>query len=338
MDSLTHIVLGACIGEATAGKSLGKRAMVLGAFAQTAPDLDFIAHFWLDKSDDILSHRGITHSLLFATIVTLLLAEISKRIFPTRPVTRIRWWLLFGVNLFTHIFIDSFNAYGTGWFEPFSDVRISFQVIFVADPFFSIWPFFAFLFLLISRSSNTKRKFGWMAGIGLSALYLTYASFNKLYIDKAVRKNLAERGITSNDYITTPTPLNSWLWFVVAKDTLAKGYYVGYRSVFDRDPRMEFTWFPRNDSLLNNISDKEEVKKLVRFAQGYYTVEKWNDTTVLNVLRFGQVAGWHNLRAKFAFHYFIDRPGANEIVTQRGRFEDWNRETLRSFIKRIRGD
>jgi hypothetical protein len=48
MDSITHIALGACMGQAFAGKQLGKRAMLWGAMA-----LIKIAHpmhrEWLDN-------------------------------------------------------------------------------------------------------------------------------------------------------------------------------------------------------------------------------------------------------------------------------------------------
>ena len=336
MDSLTHIVLGACIGEAVAGKSLGKRAMWLGAFAQTIPDLDFLAHFWLNKTDDILSHRGITHSLLFATLVTLFLAEISKKIFPKRPLARTRWWLLFGINLFAHIFIDSFNAYGVGWFEPFSHARISFHVLFVADPLFSIWPFIAFIILWATKLSHRRRSLSMRIGIGIPAIYLVYAIANKLMVDSDIRQAMKRYEISDTSYILTPTPLNSWLWNVIVKDST--GYYTTYRSVFhnSKDP-VYFTYHPRNDSLLDLTKDEEEKSDLLKFAQGYYTLEKWNDTIVFNVLRFGQVAGWDDSTAAFAFHYYLDKPGANEMVTQRGRLEAWNRKTLKSFTRKIRG-
>ena len=42
MDSLTHLALGACMGEAFAGKTLGKKAMLWGAITQSIPDIDFI--------------------------------------------------------------------------------------------------------------------------------------------------------------------------------------------------------------------------------------------------------------------------------------------------------
>ena len=100
---------------------------------------------------------------------------------------------------------------------------------------------------------------------------------------------------------------------------------------------------PKGDVLLHagDISykgDKEEVKDMTRFANGFYTVERRSDTTVFNVLRFGQVVGWYNPKEKFAFYYYLDCPGSNEVVAQRGRFEKWNAETISSFIKKIKGN
>lgn len=55
VDSLTHIALGACMGDAFAGKQLGKRAMFLGAVAQSVPDIDFIPSFWLSTAENLLA-------------------------------------------------------------------------------------------------------------------------------------------------------------------------------------------------------------------------------------------------------------------------------------------
>jgi inner membrane protein len=333
LDSLTHIVLGACIGEAVAGKQLGKKAMLIGAVAQSIPDIDFIAAFFLSDTKDIVAHRGITHSLLFVVIISLLLARLSARIFPGRLMMPTRWILLFGINMLVHVFIDSFNAYGTGWFEPFSSARFSFNVLYVADPLFSFWPFLAALLLLILRNNNLRRPLLWKIGIGLSMVYLLYALYNKWDIDKAVRKNLAAQHIPHDDYFTTPTLFNTMLWQVTIRD--GNGYHIGYRSVFDKKDKIDLAWFPRQDSLLNLVENKDEVRDLQQFAAGYYTVNKQNDTLLFNVIRFGQIAGWDNPRARFAFYYYCDRPGANNMVVQRGRFEAWDRNTTRSFLRRI---
>ena len=42
MDSITHTVLGACLGQVLAGKKIGKKAMLWGAVANNIPDIDII--------------------------------------------------------------------------------------------------------------------------------------------------------------------------------------------------------------------------------------------------------------------------------------------------------
>ncbi len=336
MDTVTHIVLGACIGEAIAGKQLGKRALFLGAIAQSVPDVDFIGAFFLSTSNNLLAHRGITHSILFSVIATWCLAKLFAWYFRKNKVTTRTWILLFSVNIFTHIFIDSFNAYGTGWFEPFSHRRFSFHTIFVADPLFSLWPFIACIALIYLKVSYAKRKIWWQSAIGLCFAYLAFTNINKLIIDKAVKKVIGEEKLTEENYFTTPSPFNSLLWFVTIKTR--EGYFAGYHSVFDKDDKMRLQFYPQNDSLLLYVKDTTEAKAILDFAEGFYTLEQWHDTTVLNVLRFGQVVGWYDAKEKFVFHYFLDKPGANKLVTQRGRFERWNEETLESLWWRIKGN
>jgi len=66
MDSLTQIVLGAAVGEATLGRKIGNRAMVWGGIAGTLPDLDVLANAVSDPMSALAYHRAFTHSLLFA--------------------------------------------------------------------------------------------------------------------------------------------------------------------------------------------------------------------------------------------------------------------------------
>ncbi len=100
---------------------------------------------------------------------------------------------------------------------------------------------------------------------------------------------------------------------------------------------MNFTFFPRNDWLANEVENKKDMQRLKDFSQGYYTFEKWGDTTVLNVLRFGQVVGWYDAHEHFAFHYYLNYPDDNDLVVQRGRFLRWNKETTAAFFRRMFG-
>lgn len=324
------------MGEALAGRKLGKKAMLLGAIAQSLPDIDFVGSFWLDTSQDVWAHRGITHSFLFVLVMAAVLALAAGRWFRRSGMTAWEWRIFFGAELLVHVVLDAFNAYGTGWFEPFSSYRVSFHALFVADPLYSIWPAIACLALLISRKSNPARKYWVRSALILSSLYLCYCLYNKSKADGAVRRELARQEINPRRYFTTPTPLNSWLWYIVAED--ARGYYTGYYSVFDRDPRIHFHYFLRNDSLLDHLRGQPDLQCLLRFSQGYYTVERDGKDLVFNDLRFGQIRGWDREDAPFVFHYYLERPAENRVIVQRGRFSGWNRRNLRAFVRRMRGN
>ncbi|MEP7110784.1 MAG: metal-dependent hydrolase [Ferruginibacter sp.] len=336
MDSLTHIALGACMGEAFAGKTVGRKAMLWGVLAQSIPDIDFLASFWMTTAGSLLAHRGFTHSILFCIIITPLLTFFAEKWHRPHNISFKKWLLFFGSVIFVHLFLDAFNNYGVGWFEPFSHYRISFNAIYVADPFFSIWPGIALVALLILKRKDPKRIFWWRFGLGMSFLYLSYCVVNKLKIDSDVRQIFARQHIEHYRYFTTPAPLQNWLWYVVSGND--DGYYVGFRSLLDSGKSISFEYFPRNDTLLIHGKNTEDLPRLIRFSREFYTVEKYGDTLVFNDLRFGQVIGWKNPREKFAFHFFLQFPRDNALVVQRGRFAKWDWEVLKSLLKRIRGN
>ena len=335
MDSLTHIALGACMGEAFAGKQLGKKAMLWGALAQSIPDIDFMASLWMSTPSGLLAHRGFTHSFLFCALITPLFSLVAERLHRPHNISLFKWVLFFGGVIFIHIFIDAFNNYGVGWLEPFSHVRITFNAIYVADPFFSIWPGIAFVALLLLKKRSAQRRKWWRVGLGIAALYLFYCMINKAKIDNDVKGILQKQQISYTRYFTTPAPLQNWLWYVVAGND--SGYYVGYRSLFDREDEIRFEYFPRNSNLLDTIRDHEECQQLIRFSRQFYTVEKRSDTLIFNDLRFGQIIGWYNPHEQFVFHYYLNHPDDNRLVVQRGRFAKWNWKVAGSLLKRIGG-
>ena len=336
MDSLTHIAVGACVGEAFFEKGFGKKALFWGALAQSIPDVDFFAGFWLNTSENLLAHRGFTHSILFALLVIPALALSADRIHRPHDIMFKKWLLFFSAEVFLHLFLDGFNNYGVGWFEPFSHHRFSFNAIYVADFFFSIWAGIAFVMLVILKRYHPRRKFWWKFGLGLPLIYLCYCVYNKVIIDNDVRSILRKQNIPHTRYFTTPAPLQNWLWFVVAGND--SGYYVGYRSVFDSKKQISFQYFPRNEALLEPRKDEAEVQRLIRFSQQFYTMEQWNDTLVFNDLRFGQVIGWSDPKEKFAFHYYLKADADNRLVVQRGRFAKWDKTAVKKLFQRIRGN
>jgi inner membrane protein len=336
MDSITHIALGGLLGEVLLGKKLGKRAIVLGAIAQSIPDMDIVASSWLDVPHDLLAHRGFTHSFLFVALLSPLLALAALRWLKHSDLRFRQWLFFFVVQISIHLLLDSLNAYGTGWLEPFSHTRFSFSTLFVADPFYTVWLVIVLGVLILLRRAHPSRWSWAVAGLVVSSLYLVYAGVNKYIVTRETEKILQGQQVSYQRYFTTPTPLNTWLWMIVAEDS--RGYQVGYRSVFDSQERVSFHFFPRNDSLLKGFSLHEDVKLLQRFSQGYYTVTQRSDTLVFSDLRFGQRLGWDDPEARFVFEYFVNFPGENTFAVQRGRFAGWNRDRVGAMVKRIKGN
>ena len=231
MDSLTHIVLGACVGEAALSKKLGKKALVVGAIAQSFPDIDGVASLWLSPTESLLFHRGITHSFLFGLLAAVGFALLTQRIFRTRSLSFANLLIFFCLQLWLHSLLDTCNEYGTGLLMPFSDQRFSWGLLFVADPFFTLPLLAGSVALLALRNPHPARKKWWVICLVLPGLYLAYGAANKTTVDHQVEKALAAQPIPATTFKTKPTAFNTWLWYVVAP--VDSGYYIGYRSVFD---------------------------------------------------------------------------------------------------------
>ncbi len=335
MDTFTHIALGACIGELFTDKAFGKKAMLWGALAQSLPDIDFVAGLWMRPTEELLAHRSFTHSFLFVGLMTFFLGVAAERFHRPHNISLQKWMWFLGTEMMVHLFIDGFNNYGVGWLEPFSDHRFSFQVLFVADPFFSLPTGAVFLWLLLRPSSHLRRVRVASAGILITVLYLGYASFSKIHVVRDVERLAKKQEIRYDRLLTTPSPFNPWLHFVVMKRDSV--FQVGYHSVFDKDDSLVVHPFPQQERLLGEIRDHVEVQELKKFSQGLYTIEVKQDTLIFNDLRFGQEIGWYDPSQPFAFHYYLSHPEDNNLVVQRGRFAQWSDTTIRHFFLRIAG-
>ena len=310
---------------------MGKKALVLGAIGQSIPDIDFVTSWWMPTAADLLAHRGFTHSMLFAILVSVLLAWSSKKIWQT--LTMKQWCFFWGIQLFMHLFLDIFNVYGTGLFEPFSHYRVSLNTFFVLDPLFSLWPVLALPLLLASKKGSSRANKIATYPLMISGLYMAYSISNKLIITSSVEHDLAGKHMPVKRFFTTPTPLNNLLWYIVAETD--SGFYTGYSSLLDKSPDIKYRFVPQNTQ--GQPQDNDELKRLKRFSQGYYVFSQFGDTTVFNDLRFGEMTAGLQPDPRFCFYYYLSPQLSNDVIIQRGRFKGWNRDMVYRFIGRIKG-
>ena len=333
MDSITHLVTGALIGEVMLGKQLGKKAMLWGAIAGSLPDIDSIMYLFTDDVDSLVLHRGFTHSLIAVLLVSPILAWFFNRKYPD-----VGWGffsLFFIIELTIHDFLDTATIYGTGLFEPISSYRYSWDNIFVLDPLFTLPILIAFIYLWVSKTSGPNRRVIAMIGLTTGLVYMGMTFMNKNTVEQVFKSSLEREKIIYTDHFTAPVILNNFLWHAVAKTE--DGYYIGHYSMFDHERSMELFYVPRNNELLGNLNSDEKVKKLKHFSKGFYCVSENEDGTWFNDMRFGQVDGWNDEYAQYAFSFNLEAGADNSTVVQRGRIEFSKREALRSLWDRIKG-
>ncbi len=287
MDSVTHVALGAAIGEAVLGKKLGNRAMLWGAVAGSLPDLDVLFKPFEDDIGFLTYHRGITHSILFVLVASPALGWLLARWLRRRSpeITFLHCAGLVFAGLMSHILLDACTTYGTQLFLPFSDYRVALNNIFIIDPLFTLPLLVSGIVCLILGRSSGKRRLVNYLGIALSCVYLAMTFVNEFEARRVFAASLSNQGIATQRFMTGPTPLNSILWYCIAEDE--DGFRIGYYSLLDRRKQVRFSHIPRNEGLIENLMDRRAVERLVWFSNGYYTVHEERGRLVFDVLKFG---------------------------------------------------
>jgi inner membrane protein len=122
-------------------------------------------------------------------------------------------------------------------------------------------------------------------GLVLSSLYLIWTLGAKLHVEQVALRALAQQSIDSTRVLTTPVPLNSLLWRILAVDD--EYYYEGFHSVFDEDETIRFERYPRSPDLLETLSDSWPVQRLQWFTKGFSATGLNGDGIVITDLRMG---------------------------------------------------
>ncbi|MFI1773511.1 metal-dependent hydrolase [Thalassobellus citreus] len=280
MDSLTQIVLGAACGEAILGKKIGNKALLFGAIGGTIPDLDVLVGGWLhgNEIDAMLFHRGFMHSILFSVLAAFLLGWLVYKLYNSgkrlHTTTQKDWVLLFFWSLFTHPILDCFTPYGTQLFAPFSNYRVAFNNIAVADPLYTLPFLICMIVLMFFKRRTVKRQLWLKLGIGISSIYMILTLGNKLYIDSVFRKSLKDSDVNAIRFTTQPAILNNILWYGIAETD--SSYFVANYSLFDTKNRfLNFKAIPKQRDL--KPSKFNDIKNLAWFSNQYYSVYKIGD-------------------------------------------------------------
>ncbi len=292
MDSLTQFVLGAAVGEATAGHRVGRRALLWGGVVGTLPDLDVIFAPWQTAAEALHFHRGPTHSLLFAFVAAPLLGWLISRLYhkrrPDLADAKTWMWLAFWA-LWTHPMLDFFTVYGTQVLWPLTDKPFELGSVFIIDPLYTV-PLLVAVGVAAFQRRTEKRFRAVQIGLSLATLYLAAGLGVKAHVSRVIFDGLARQGVVPERLTTMTSPFNTLLWYGVAE--VDSGFVATTYSLFDSDRRLSTQFVPRRADLLAPLAGDPAVETLRWFSEGYWSMAQKPDGLYLRDLRFGRADGW----------------------------------------------
>lgn len=336
MDSLTHIVLGAAIGEAILGRQIGRKAALIGALAKTIPDFDILYTGLDDPLKYICHHRGHTHSLIWETLYAFPLAYIFYRIFK-REISFQKWIMLFLICLYGHSILDVCTNYGTRLFLPFTNHAFAWNNIAIADIFYTL-PMLVMLIVALCYSRTNPRRRQWIGALfAYCFLYIGYTFANKIYINHLYAQSIETENIPATRWMTNPTILTNFHWYALAAND--SSIYVSETSVLFPPTKMTWTPYPRHRNLLNEYPDNNLVSTLKWFSNGYDITDTLGDTTMVYCVKFGRTnRRTSNPYESFVFHYklFYDHGQSRMIFVEPDKGMDYPK-ALRDIYSGILG-
>ena len=318
MDSVTQFVLGAAIGEVTAGKNAGNKALFWGGVAGTIPDLDIIFRPFFTELENLSVHRGISHSLIFAFITAPIIAWLVHLMYRRKNKVGYNEWLqLFFWGIFTHPLLDAFTLYGTQLFLPFNNFRVALNTVAIIDPLYTVPLIVVCIGAMMVRRNGWERSRKWaLAGLWISSAYLGLTCLHKWYLEGIFDRGLENQHIHPTAVMSNPVIFSNFLWCSVARDDSA--CYIGYYSILQGNDHVKYDKFLKNEQLSNQIKDKAGYNKLRWFCKDYFILEKRNDTLSFFDVRYGKSdfrPASDNERA-FIFYFNIPDPQSEPLVIQ----------------------
>lgn len=299
MDPISQAALGAVTGKVAGHARLGWRAAAVGAVAGALPDIDVLFSIQGDYFDQLVLHRGITHSLFFAPVAGPLLGALvwawERRRAPAGGTPapggsdrdRLRTWMLVvTLALLSHPLLDLLTPYGTQLLLPFSDARFAINAMPIIDPAYT----------LILLAGLTAGAWRWphravrvaAATLLLSGSYLAWGGYLNAAAEREARQQLAAAGIEPDSVRAFPTILQLHYRRVVAR--LPDEDRVGFLSTW-QPCAIDWQRAPRADAhpAVDAFLASREGRIFDWFAMGWarYRVDAEQGEVVATDLRYG---------------------------------------------------
>ncbi|MEH7886465.1 metal-dependent hydrolase [Bacillus sp. JJ1609] len=254
MDSITHTLFGLALYGSLDKRHMGKsqkRAYLLTAVgASQIPDIDVISRFWDSEGLYQMWHRGITHSLFLTPLWAALFILLSFLLFKVKDL---KLFSLGWLAVLIHDTSDLFNAWGTGYLEPFSSIRISFGTIPIID--FVFWVIIGTAFVA-SRINKMKSSYYFKFAWAFIVLHLIVQSVQGWIIYNQYENKY--------DQIALSAGFIPWTYNVITKNDSKVAIFQD--NLFS-DKKLQYELTSAENANLNNLfKEKPEARTLYEWS------------------------------------------------------------------------
>ena len=206
MDLLTQGLLGGVLALTAAKKAESRPAAITGFGAALLADADVFINASNDPLLNIEFHRHFTHALIFvplgALIAALLLWPLLRRHLAFRRI-----YLYAFLGYATAGLLDACTSYGTHLLWPFSETRITWSIIAIVDPVFSLTLLIGLILGFKYRKTLPAR-----IGLGMAGAYLLLGLWQHQNALESAIELARQRGHEVQRILVKPTMANLLLW------------------------------------------------------------------------------------------------------------------------------
>jgi len=293
-----------------------------GFLACAAPDLDFVIGF-VGPVEYLLTHRGVTHSLVLLPAWALLYSWILAKVLREPG----GWRALYGVTalaLFAHIVGDLITSFGTMIFAPVSDWRAAIGTTFIIDLWFTGIIVAGLLFSAVFYRSRVP-------AVAASVVLAGYVGFQYVQKQRATELGVEyarSKGIPQSRVSVHPRPVSPFNWTVFVSDDETHRY--AHVNLVRKEPQR----YQPGDGFIARLSSAYmPVQQAIWVTRSRYGEtdqalirEAWN-SEALSVFRwFADLPAFDGLSARATCAWFVDlrflTPGRESMPFRYGACRD----------------
>lgn len=333
MDPCSQALLGANLSCSFSDNKDIKKASICGLSGGLLPDLDVLIKSDSDPLLFLEYHRHFTHSLFFIPIGGLIVSSILFFLFFRKSFPFGKIFFFCSLGVFTHGLLDACTSYGTHLYWPITDSRVSWSIISIIDPVFTLILIFSFFFCIKFKSKIFSR-----IGVSLSIIYLLFGLFKYNSIIEFVKNLSHERGHQIEKVFLNPTIGNNILWRSIYQ--FEGNYYVDaiYMPLISKVKYKEGSSVNiiNIEKIFQNIDSKSQLVKDIHrfsfFSQGYIYFHPDLENVIAD-LRYGTLP--FDLHSLWGIKINKEKPQSHVEYKNLRNFESYH---YSQFWKMLKGD